>query len=297
METLLKCPICSSTNLESVMQIPDHFLTNEIFSISKCLQCGFLFTNPKPLKTDIPKYYQSEDYLSHKLKKLNILSTVYYFARNYSLSKKHSIITKQKTTGSILDIGSGTSEFLSYMKKRGWEAVGIEPLEYPREFAKQKYSLDIYPDFDFDNKNDTTFDVITLWHVLEHVEDLNLYMQKISKLLKNDGLLVIALPNHESWDAKKFGTFWAAWDVPRHLYHFSQTTFHLLLKKYNFDLISTVPLKMDSYYISFLSQKYKSGSSSFFKTIIKGFLSNRDAKKSENNYSSLIYLSKKKKNI
>ena len=171
METLLKCPICSSTNLESVMQIPDHFLTNEIFSISKCLQCGFLFTNPKPLKTDIPKYYQSEDYLSHKLKKLNILSTVYYFARNYSLSKKHSIITKQKTTGSILDIGSGTSEFLSYMKKRGWEAVGIEPLEYPREFAKQKYSLDIYPDFDFDNKNDTTFDVITLWHVLEHVED------------------------------------------------------------------------------------------------------------------------------
>lgn len=292
MEKLNQCPICSSIEQFGFLKIADYFLTKEVFSIAKCNNCGFLFTNPRPSGSEISKYYQSQDYISHNTNNSNLFSKAYSIARNFSLRKKHSLISKLVKPGSILDIGCGTGEFLNFMRGKGWDTIGIEPAENPRNFARNIYSLEVYDEQELDFLSSGHFDVITLWHVLEHVPDLDQRLKQIKRLLSGGGVLLIALPNHESWDADYYKSYWAAWDVPRHLYHFSQQTINLLLDKNEFSLISAIPMKMDAYYISLLSEKYKVGKSSVFKAIYNGYRSNYSAKRNLNNYSSLIYLAK-----
>lgn len=294
MEKLNQCPICSSTEQTEFADITDHFLTKEVFTIVKCKKCSFLFTNPRPSQSEISSYYHSENYISHKTSKLTLFSKAYAIARSFSLCKKHSLISKFKQPGKILDIGCGTGEFLKFMKHKSWEVTGIEPADSPRAFARNNYALEVYDEQKLDDLPPNHFDVITLWHVLEHVTRLDVRMRQIKRLLARDGLIIIALPNHESWDAKKYDTFWAAWDTPRHLYHFSQKTVEILLSKNDFTHIDTLPLKMDAFYISFLSEKYQNGKSSVLKAIINGCRSNYSAKRNLNNYSSLIYLFKNK---
>jgi len=192
-----------------------------------------------------------------------------------------------------LDIGCATGEFLNYFKNNGWNCTGIEPAKDPRKYAIENFNLDVKAEEALDQLGPDTFDVITLWHVLEHVPNLNERLGQISKLLKPDGLLLIALPNHLSWDATYYKDFWAGFDVPRHLHHFSPDTVKLLLVKYNISIFDIKPMKFDAFYVSLLSEKYKTRSMKYLSAFCKGIKSNAAAKKNRNNYSSLIYLAKK----
>ncbi len=292
MEKIVNCPICDSDNLHDKYHIRDHFLSDEMFFLTKCNHCDFLFTNPRPEKSQLGKYYQSEDYFSHSKKKKGLITFLYDSIKKYSLRKKYNLISGYKNRGHILDIGCATGEFLNHFKNHAWETKGIEPAEEPRNFAINNFHLDVKPEELLNELAEDSFDVISMWHVLEHVPDLNERMQQISRLLKKNGLLVIALPNYQSWDGQHYQNYWAGYDVPRHLYHFSEKTITALLDKYNFSMIKKVPMKFDSFYVSLLSEKYKSGKLKYSSAFLNGLKSNMHAKKHGNNFSSLIYLSK-----
>jgi 2-polyprenyl-3-methyl-5-hydroxy-6-metoxy-1,4-benzoquinol methylase len=292
MEKVSICPVCESDQIVISSEIKDHFLSGEIFQLTQCSKCGFLFTNPRPEKSRLGKYYQSEDYFSHSKKKKGLITFLYDTIKNYSLKKKFHLINQYKNNGTILDIGCATGEFLHYFKTRGWITFGIEPAEDPRKYAIENYYLDVRPEEAIGEFEEKSFDVISMWHVLEHVPDLKDRIKQIKRLLKNDGLLVIALPNYLSWDGQYYQNYWAGYDVPRHLYHFTEKTISTLLEKFGFSMFKKVPLKFDSFYVSLLSEKYKSGKLNYPKAFFSGVKSNRQAKKQDNNYSSLIYLAK-----
>lgn len=282
--------MCGYDQFVEFKNVPDYFLTKEEFQIVKCKQCEFLLTNPRPDHANISRYYQSDEYLSHSKSNKGWLAGLYNFVRNISLNRKYKIISQHKSTGRILDIGCGTGEFLNFMKQKEWKVFGIEPAESPRVFARQKFNLDIYEEDELEKLPSHGFDVITLWHVLEHVQDLNHRINQIKRLLVSEGLLIIALPNCESWDAQHYDEFWAAWDMPRHFYHFSKKTISLLVNNHQLKMISVHPMKFDAYYISLLSEKYKKQKMGFIKAIFNGMRSNISANRNDNNYSSLIFL-------
>lgn len=293
MDILNQCPVCHNKNLSLFKSIKDHFYSKESFDLYQCDNCGFIFTNPRPEIGNLKMYYQSEEYLSHSKNQRNLTSIIYSIIKNYSLQKKYMIISKYHRSGKVLDIGCATGEFLNYFKQKGWTTIGIEPAENPRKYATTKYGLEVYDEPKLENLEKNTFDVITLWHVLEHVPDLSHRMEQINKLLKKDGVIAIALPNYNSWDAKHYDKHWAAYDVPRHLSHFSQNTIRFLLEQFQLKIIETIPLKFDAYYVSLLSEKYKSGRMNYFKAFLNGFKSNKYGSKNNMNYSSLIYMAKK----
>jgi 2-polyprenyl-3-methyl-5-hydroxy-6-metoxy-1,4-benzoquinol methylase len=210
----------------------------------------------------------------------------------------------QTEGASILDIGCGTGDFLAAAKNKGWSVVGIEPNENAKNLATKKVNTphtkvsSFYKNIEalLKDKGDEKFDVITMWHVLEHVYNLEEYIRNLEKLLKPNGSLLIAVPNYNSFDAKYYGKFWAAYDVPRHLWHFSQKSIAKLFGENNMEVIQTIPMKFDSYYVSLLSEKYKTGSSNPLKAFKIGFQSNLKAATSKE-YSSLIYILKKAKNV
>lgn len=295
MEKLDACPVCDHHEFELYSKVKDHFLSGETFDLNQCKNCGFVFTNPRPEANDLGRYYQSEEYFSHSKAKKGLITFLYNAVKNYSLGRKYKLISSYKKSGKILDIGCATGEFLNYFKSKGWETSGIEPAENPRNYAIQNYNLDVRDEESIKDLDKESFDVITMWHVLEHVPGLNERIDQIKQFLKPDGLLLIALPNYLSWDAKYYGNFWAGFDVPRHLYHFSQDTLKRLLDKFQFSVFDILPLKFDAYYVSLLSEKYQHGKQDFVKAFFNGQKSNRQAAKDDNNYSSLIYLAKLRK--
>ena len=203
---------------------------------------------------------------------------------------------------SILDIGCGTGSFLVECKKRGWNINGIEPNDKAIELALSKLNLKnnkfeeriIFSDIQDLIQKEVRYDVITMWHVLEHVPNLEEYIGKLRTLLKKDGIIIIAVPNFKSFDAEYYREFWAAYDVPRHLWHFSKKSIQILFERSGMKVIETLPMKFDSYYVSLLSQKYKTGKSNMMKAFYIGFLSNIKARRSKES-SSLVYLIKRTK--
>jgi 2-polyprenyl-3-methyl-5-hydroxy-6-metoxy-1,4-benzoquinol methylase len=295
MKNINNCPICNNLHLQPQMEVADHFLSGEVFRLTKCTGCGFLITNPRPHIKSLATYYQSDDYLSHSKKK-SLTGSIYNIVKNYSLAKKFQLISRYRFRGKLLDIGCATGEFLHYFKNKNWDVTGIEPAEAPRQYAINTYGLNVISEEKIDQLAAGQFDVVTLWHVLEHIPELNRRMEQITKLLTPDGLLVMALPNYLSWDAQHYGSFWAGFDVPRHLYHFTPATISLLLSKYQFEIVKTEPLKFDAFYVSLLSEKYKAAKSGFLTAFRNGLKSNKWAKHNDGNYSSLIYLAKRKIN-
>jgi SAM-dependent methyltransferase len=293
MELLNNCPICGSPSFELFLSGKDYFLTEEDFNIVKCKDCGFRYTNPRPEITNLGRYYQSTDYISHSDSSKGLLAVVYQIVRKYTLRRKMVMIQKFKSTGEILDIGCATGQFLKFMADNGWIVTGIEPDKKTRLRAISSFGLKIYPEEQINLFKNSTFDVITMWHVLEHVSDLKERMQQLGNLLKPDGTLIIAVPNSNSYDAQKYEKFWAGYDLPRHLYHFTKVDMKLLFDKFGFTIVKTIPMKFDSYYVSLLSEKYKSGKMRWAHALWNGFWSNMNSG-GGNGHSSIIYIIKKK---
>lgn len=292
MVTIKNCPICGAQQFSDFLDVEDFFLTQEPFKLKQCTSCGFVFTNPRPDDHSLPVYYDSPDYLSHHSQGFGIVNLVYQGLRRINIRNKFSHVRRYTDQGALLDIGCGTGELLNYFQNKKWNVKGIEPDGQAREFARKKYGLDIQDPSELAKLPEGSFDVITMWHVLEHVADLNDRMDVISSLLKPSGYLIIALPNLNSWDAQHFGKYWAAYDVPRHLHHFSQNAITALAQKYQFHFLETHPMKMDAYFISMLSGKYQNKSNHYLSAAINGFRSNARAKKT-GEYSSLIYVFRK----
>ena len=266
----------------------DHSVSKEIFDLHHNPEFDFLITFPKPSLEKLPSYYESEDYISHTDGKRSLFEMMYHFIKNIALKNKLNLINSESQKGKLLDIGAGTGDFLVVAKKDGWQITGIEPGEKPRNIAIQK---GISFENDLAKLEDNSFDVITMWHVLEHVPDLEFQIKELKRLIKPNGTIVIAVPNFKSFDANYYGKFWAAFDVPRHLWHFSKTSIEKLFAVENLKLVKIVPMKFDSFYVSLLSEKYKNGRMNFLNAFWIGWKSNRYGKRNME-YSSHIYVIK-----
>lgn len=293
MTYLNSCQICGNSDLKPFLECEDFTVSRETYKINECNSCGFKFTNPRPEDNQLGKYYISEEYVSHSNTKKGIVNYVYQMVRQYTLLKKLKLISKYYKTGTLLDIGSGTGEFLNVMHNAKWKTTGIEPSDAARNMAISNYKLDIKPELELKNLTNESFDVITMWHVLEHVPNLNERVEELKRLLNPSGLLIIAVPNCNSFDAKIYKKHWAAYDVPRHLYHFCPKDIENLFKNHDLKLIKTLPMVFDSFYISLLSEKLKKGKVNYLKAFWNGLSSNFMAMKSGERYSSQIYLIRK----
>lgn len=292
MEKLEKCPICENVSHETFMEVLDHSTSKETFSVAKCSNCDFLFTNPRPDENEIQKYYESEDYISHTDDNKGLINGMYHAVRNHAIKNKFALINSFKTTKSILDFGCGTGTFLEFCKLNKWNTTGAEPNNNAREILTKKGISALMPN-EIHSLENGSFGVITLWHVLEHVHKLDETVSHMKDLLEDKGVLVIAVPNHTSYDAAHYKEHWAAYDIPIHLYHFAPKDISTYFTKNGFTLEQTLPMKFDSFYVSMLSEKYKSGGN-LVNAFLTGLKSNLKAAISKNNtYSSQIYVLRK----
>ncbi|HLN20673.1 MAG TPA: class I SAM-dependent methyltransferase [Bacteroidales bacterium] len=287
------CPLCSSQALSLKFNVRDYFVTGEVFPVVTCDSCGFLFTQDYPEENEMTRYYDSGSYISHSNSSEGIVDRLYQLIRQVMLKRKTALVRRYagKSEGSILDVGCGTGHFLDAMKKDGWNSAGIEINPAAREFAVSKFNLTVYQSADH-LPPDSQFDCITLWHVLEHFHKPEEYILSLKKRLKPAGVLIIALPNSGSFDASHYKDKWAAYDVPRHLWHFNPFTFKIFAENSGIRLMAMKYLPFDVFYISILSEKYRNSKISLLSGLAIGaffwFLSlfNR------NRTSSVIYISK-----
>lgn len=273
--------------LVPLMSCVDYTVSKESYELLMNAKYNMMVTLPVP--SDLENYYKSEDYISHTNANKNVFDKLYQRVRKHTLQKKLTLINSfNSSEKKLLDIGSGTGDFLSTCKNNGWNVFGVEPSKDARTISEKK---GIKAVDDLSLLKEGNFDVITLWHVLEHVENLLEYIEILKTKLKPNGVLIIAVPNYNSFDANYYKEYWAAFDVPRHLWHFSQESIKKLFSQVFMKVEKTIPMKFDSYYVSMLSEKYKSGKNKYLKAFYIGFLSNLKAR-SSSEYSSLIYVIK-----
>ncbi|GAA3938025.1 class I SAM-dependent methyltransferase [Hymenobacter algoricola] len=290
-ERLESCPVCGKNDFRNKLVVEDKSVSKESFAIVQCTACTFQFTNPRPGLADIGRYYESDDYVSHNSAATGVINQAYRVARFFTMRRKVALLNKQAPRkGKLLDYGCGTGHFLATARADGWQVAGYEPSARAREEATQRVGQPISAE-SLVQFQQGSFDAITLWHVLEHVHTLNETMQQLVSLLKPDGVLIIAVPNVESLDAQHYRQDWAAYDVPRHLYHFSPKTMKQLLKKHKLTVRELLPLPLDAYYVSMLSEKHKAERGGGLLTVLKaGYKSNKFAEEHEGLYSSVIYV-------
>jgi SAM-dependent methyltransferase len=278
-------------NKKHFLTVKDHSVSKEIFELYYDEALDMLITSPQPDLQDLGRYYESEDYISHTDNKRSLFEKAYHFVKNIALKNKLNLInSEQVKKGKILDIGAGTGDFLLTAKKNGWQTVGVEPSDRARRIAEQKGILFVNEIGILENNS---FDVITMWHVLEHVPNLELQIQELKRLLKPTGTLIVAVPNFKSYDAKYYDSFWAAYDVPIHFWHFSKNAIETLFGKVDMKLEKVLPMKFDSFYVSLLSEKYKTGKMNYVNAFFIGLKSNLKAGRTKE-YSSHIYVLKNK---
>lgn len=293
LESVSTCPICRGNSFILFTSCTDFTTSKEKFTILECASCHLLITSPRPDSASIGRYYQSENYISHTNSSKNLIDKVYKTVRSFTLRWKLNLIKSHKQTGKILDYGCGTGEFLNSCKTACWECNGVEPSKTAREKAEELTNLKLYESLE--HLPNIKFDVITLWHVLEHVENLNEKVSELKSYLAQDGIIFIAVPNHESLDAKIYNSHWAGYDVPRHLWHFSKTNMQQLLTGNGCTLERIIPMRQDSFYVSLLSEKYRYPKNNILthlvKALLAGFRSNMAARVNKN-YSSLVYIAR-----
>ncbi|HRZ43270.1 MAG TPA: class I SAM-dependent methyltransferase [Bacteroidales bacterium] len=287
------CPVCADDRISPWMQVCDYFLTGEYFGIMQCDACSHRFTVPQPSPEVIGKYYETSKYLSHTDEGKDFTGRLYRLIRGINLQRKYALVHHFKQGTSILDIGCGTGHLLGFFRKQGWKTTGIEPAAMPRQFARDHLKLDVHDEPELANLPGGSFSVVSMWHVLEHVPNPSQRLKEVHRLTAPDGIAVIALPNPDAFDACYYGQYWAAWDVPRHLHHFSTRSFNWLATQAGFELIAVKPMKFDAYYVSLLSEQYRSAHQRYLRAAWKGLQSNLKARRS-GNFSSLVYILRKK---
>ena len=290
------CPLCSNADISPLFKCKDWFATGEEFEIHKCSSCGFVFTQNFPDKKEIGKYYESPTYISHSNTKKGFVNKVYHMVRSIMLQRKRKLIESLTLlkNGKLLDYGAGTGFFAKAMQKAGWDITAIEKSENARKLASEELGIDMLPEEALANIANNSLDVVTMWHVMEHIQDLDRAWSELYRILENTGIAIIAIPNCISYDAQKYKENWAAYDVPRHLWHFTPSTIMKWGEKHGFILERQYTMPFDGFYISMLSEKYKNASFA----IIRGFwngLKGWIAQCSKRNASSsIIYVFRKR---
>jgi len=271
------------------LTVKDHSVSKQTFGLYHDVKLDLLITFPKPQIKELPAYYESEDYISHTDSNRSVFEKAYHYIKRRTLRSKINLINElHPNRGNVLDIGAGTGDFLAVAKQENWQVTGIEPNQKAKTIATQK---GINLKECTQNLKNHSFDVITMWHVLEHVPDLELQIKELKRLLKPNGTIIIAVPNFNSYDAKYYKSFWAAYDVPRHLWHFSKTAIKKLFHDKGMVLKNILPMKFDAFYVALLSEKYKRGYMNYLMAFIVGIKSNLKAKQNLE-YSSHIYILK-----
>lgn len=294
MEYLAACPLCQGTRLSHYTSCKDYTVSHETFQLQQCAVCGFVFTNPRPESPNLSRYYQSDEYISHSNTSKQFLHRVYKIARSFTLKWKYQLITEHSATRpeKILDYGCGTGAFLEKCRQQGLQITGVEPAHGARSQAQTLTRTTIAANI---ADVEGSFNVITLWHVLEHIANLHETIEALAARLATNGTMFIAVPNLKSADAQHYQEQWAAFDVPRHLWHFSKETMQRIFDNHGLRIERVLPMKLDSYYVSLLSEKYKNQKQSpalIASALIQGWKSNKQAKKT-GEYSSLIYIVRK----
>lgn len=286
------CPVCRGTSFTPYLTAKDHTVSHETFTIMRCTRCGFLVTFPIP--DNLQRYYASDKYISHTNTANNVTDALYKLARQATLRWKINLIThyNKTNTTTLLDYGCGTGAFLHHAKKRGWQITGVEPSKHARTQAQHLTQAPIAESLA--EVSATHLSIITLWHVLEHIHLLHETLDQLQEKLAPTGTIFIAVPNHRSHDAQHYKEFWAAYDVPRHLWHFTRNDMAKLLSAHNLTIKDVVPMKLDAFYVSILSEKYKAaqpatGIAPLLRGACRGFISNLRAVNTRE-YSSLIYI-------
>jgi 2-polyprenyl-3-methyl-5-hydroxy-6-metoxy-1,4-benzoquinol methylase len=286
------CPVCGSAAISTVLSVRDYTVSNEVFPIAECSDCTFRFTQDVPDEAGTARYYKSENYISHTNTSKGLVNNLYQRVRKKTLKQKRKLIedTVGISKGNLLDVGAGTGAFANEMQQAGWQVTGLEPDADARIVAKKDFGVELSPINIFYNLPDSSFDAITMWHVLEHVHDLNGYVAKLKLVLKKNGCLFIAVPNYTSKDAAIYKEYWAAYDVPRHLYHFSPKAMQLLMEKHGLEIAAYKAMWYDSFYVSMLSSKYKNGKTNLAASFFNGVRSNLKAMGEVKKCSSVIYI-------
>jgi 2-polyprenyl-3-methyl-5-hydroxy-6-metoxy-1,4-benzoquinol methylase len=290
------CPSCKSANIAVCLTTTDYTVSKKQFDIWECADCTLRFTQNTPVPDEIGAYYQSDDYISHTNTQKGLKNQLYHSVRKITLRNKKNLIesyTKIKA-GNLLDVGAGVGAFAAYMQTAGWKVTGVEPDQQTIERAKATYDIQLYPADNLFIQPEQGFDAITLWHVLEHVHRLHDYIDTFRRLLKPGGYIFIAVPNYTSADAAYYKQYWAAYDVPRHLYHFSPDSMKKLLNMHSLQLHDIKPMWFDSFYISLLSESYKKGGNHYSAALWHGMKSNLGTLLNKERSSSVTYIIRSK---
>lgn len=291
-QQLSNCPVCDAVNLKEYMQVKDHSVSGKYFRLDQCSDCGFVFTNPRPGPEEIAPFYKSEAYISHTNSSRGVVNKLYQWARAHAIKGKLNCIESYKPQPRVLlDYGCGTGEFLAAAKKAGFVCAGIEPEPEARQRARDNHALNVEGPEKLADLPQGQFGVITLWHVLEHVHDLQQTVAQLKRCLSSQGALIVAVPNRKALDAGYYGQYWAAYDVPRHLYHFSPDDLQLLMRKAGFTCLEVKPLFFDPFYIGLLSTKYK-GLMNPLSALLVGLRTTIAGRKDIRKNSSLLYIFK-----
>jgi SAM-dependent methyltransferase len=286
-----KCPICENRELEEYLRTKDFTFSKEEFILQRCKSCGFRFTNPIPEEENIGNYYGAENYMSHATQsKKGLMPFVYKRVRNINLKRKIKQLKKHAKGNVLLDIGAGNGFFLDSAQRHGFLVHGLEPGEKARSIAKNDFGLDLKDPGEINKIESNSVDVITMWHVLEHVYHLKRDIREYTRILKEDGVLIVAVPNIDSFDARYYQEYWDGLDLPLHLYHFCPNDIRNLFDQFGMEMLEMVPMKFDSFWVSMNSEKFKGGN--LIKAFFIGFKSNLVA--SNGKYSSQIYILKRK---
>jgi 2-polyprenyl-3-methyl-5-hydroxy-6-metoxy-1,4-benzoquinol methylase len=290
--TINKENLMNLSNTKHFLNVKDYSVSQETFELLHDEELDMLITHPQPSLEKLPSYYESLDYISHTDGNKSLFEKMYQFVKSIALKTKLILINSESPKGRILDIGAGVGDFLSVCKNDGWQTIGIEPSEKAKAIAINKGVSFVE---NLSELESNSFDIITMWHVLEHVPDLEHQIKELKRLIKPTGTVIIAVPNFKSYDASHYGIFWAAYDIPIHLWHFSKTAIKKLFAKENLELVKVLPMKFDSFYVSLLSEKYKTGKMNFIKAFYIGLKSNWKGNQNSE-YSSHIYVLKNAKN-
>lgn len=292
-QQLASCPVCGSSDFLPHLECRDHIVSQQMFTLVKCSGCGLVFTNPRPDEREIGPYYESKDYLPHTGGSKSAVAVIYRIVRRWAIRRKLALLNSLAPKGRLLDIGCGTGEFLNHCRANGWDGFGVEPGDSARAIATQSGAR-VAPTFKREDYAPASLDVITMWHVMEHVHDLKGTVAAIAEILRPGGWLVVAVPNHTSYDATYYGRFWGAYDVPRHLSHFSPDSMRRLIEPVGLRHQQTRSMWFDSVYVSLMAERYQKadtvGSNNPIRAGFIGLLSNFRSLFRKETCSSQIYV-------